>query len=427
MDRNKHIFFICWTVFLALASGFIAIYLPLEVIYGKSMGRTSDILYWLSNAILILDIPVSFQKTKEGQSDFGLIQNISTEGYMKKWFPIDFISAIPFELFVGNPFIPLLRLIKLVKVAFMMRLLKYFELRYSSQLVMIFFIYWLSIGAHWISCGWLAIRGIDPSTDLTTNYIKSIYWVITTLASVGYGDITPNNNTEYIYTIFVELMGIGVFGYVIGYIASLLTRKDPATIQYLENMDKLQALIKYRDLPTDLQLKLNNYYSYQWRKRLGYDESSFLEDLPYNLRREISLHLKKEVVENISLFEDASEELMTELALNLSPLVLTPNDCLFQAGDTSDGMYFVITGQLIAINKEGTIELGTFDEGDFFGEIALFRDTPRTAAIRATAYSDLYKLDKSIFTQLMEKYPAIRNRIEEKVVARELEHRQKSN
>lgn len=52
--------------------------------------------------------------------------------------------------------------------------------------------------------------------DYWSKYIAAFYWVITTFSSVGYGDLTGNTKTEYIYTMFVEMLGICFFGYIIG-------------------------------------------------------------------------------------------------------------------------------------------------------------------------------------------------------------------
>ena len=48
----------------------------------------------------------------------------------------------------------------------------------------------------------------------------SLYWATTTLATVGYGDITASNTGEQQYTIWIELMGTIAFGYMSGTLCS---------------------------------------------------------------------------------------------------------------------------------------------------------------------------------------------------------------
>ena len=52
----------------------------------------------------------------------------------------------------------------------------------------------------------------------TTQYIYSLYWAITTIVTVGYGDITPQNEYEILVTICIEVVGAAVFGYIINII-----------------------------------------------------------------------------------------------------------------------------------------------------------------------------------------------------------------
>jgi hypothetical protein len=52
--------------------------------------------------------------------------------------------------------------------------------------------------------------------DFWSLYITSIYFIITTFSSVGYGDVIGITLTECVFNIVVEMLGIIVFGYMIG-------------------------------------------------------------------------------------------------------------------------------------------------------------------------------------------------------------------
>jgi len=76
---------------------------------------------------------------------------------------------------------------------------------------------WITIGYALIDSkdGWIVVQEMEYSTagDL---YISSIYWAITTLSTVGYGDFKGYTTEEYLYTIAVEFIGIGFFGFIMG-------------------------------------------------------------------------------------------------------------------------------------------------------------------------------------------------------------------
>lgn len=54
-------------------------------------------------------------------------------------------------------------------------------------------------------------------------YLYSLYWACTTIVTVGFGDITPTNECEVFVTIFVELSGSAVFGYLINIIGMTMS------------------------------------------------------------------------------------------------------------------------------------------------------------------------------------------------------------
>ena len=51
--------------------------------------------------------------------------------------------------------------------------------------------------------------------NLLTQYIYSMYFIVTTMVTVGYGDISPTNNSEIVYSIFLMLVTCGVFSYIV--------------------------------------------------------------------------------------------------------------------------------------------------------------------------------------------------------------------
>ncbi len=407
---------IIWEILVTLCAGFLALFIPLNLLFNLDKNGFYLKINLIVTTVLLLDLFWSIFKGNYKRYKNSIGEEIRLSSYIKRWFIIDLISVLPFGVFFPGSILQLLRMTKLIKVAHYMKLWKQSSVRYSNILTLLFFAFWVSHSAHWISCGWLLLRGIDHSINIFTNYIHSLYWCITTLSTVGYGDITPVNNAQMIYAIFVMALGVGIYGYIIGKIAGILSKKDPSKANYIANLEKLTALVQIRNIPFELQERIRNYYTYMYNKRMGYDESSFLQGLPDTLRQEVSLHLKKESVEMIPIFQNAGEDFIKDIALHLKPVVFTPGDFIFKEGEMGNEMFFVVQGELKVMNNNRTIT--TFTGGDFFGEISLFKNITRTASVQALSYSDLYSLSKEVFQRIVSKYPNVAKEIIEKAQSR---------
>ncbi len=59
------------------------------------------------------------------------------------------------------------------------------------------------------------------------------------------------------------------------------------------------------------------------------------------------------------------------------------------------------------LSPDGTTSYETMSAGDFFGEIALLYEVPRTADVRALEYCDVYRLDRELFERVLNQYPEV--------------------
>jgi hypothetical protein len=202
----------------------------------------------------------------------------------------------------------------------------------------------------------------------------------------------------------VMIFGVGMYGYVIANISTIITNLQPARVRYLETMERLGAFMRYQRLPGGLQKRIRDYYTYVWEQRMGYDESSILHDLPPGLHAEVSLFMKRDIIRKVPFFRDADEELVREIAMQMHPVVYTPGDVIVREGDPGTRMYFIARGRLEVRSADGSIRVN-LRHGEFFGEMALIYHQPRNATVRAESYCDLYFLDKEGFDQVVRVHP----------------------
>ena len=395
-----------WQTIVLCSVFLLGVYVPFKIVV-RSEVYIEDILYWLVTLVLIADSVFNII-AKENDRDYqGFMQ--SKNKYRSLWITIDIVAAIPFLLITGNIFLELIRLVKLARVVKYVRNIFLESMRWNSYLIFIFFIYWFLLITHWLACGWVALNS-DAYQSSVEGYITSLYWCIQTVTTVGYGDVVLSTVSQEIYAMVVMLFGVGVYGYIIGNVANILLKRDPARTQYFNNIGKLRAFVNFRNIPQNLQKRIRDYYEYIWRQKLGYNESDFIIDLPDGLKTEVELYLKRDMLEKIPLFKGISDKFIREVSLCLKPVVYTPGDYIFRRGDKGTKMYFVIRGKLKILSGEDKV-LNEVSDGDFFGELALFRDEVRSASVQAITYCDLYVLSKEVFEHVLNNYPEISTQI----------------
>jgi len=319
------------------------------------------------------------------------------------WVVVDVLAALPLGLVV--PAAGLLRLTKLLRVIPFVGALRRNVAIHPTGLRLTVFFFWLTITGHWLACGWLWLDGPGSTASGQGTYLDALYWCVTTLTTVGYGDVTPTTPAQTIYAMVVMLLGVGLYGFVIGNMATLLTKMDMAKAQYAATLERLSGFLRYRRISPALQRRIYDYYKYLWERRMGYDESAVLADLPSTLRRELSLVLKGDLIAKVSFLEGASRELIHDLCTQLQPVVFTPGDVIMCAGEYGQHIYFISSGSVEVIGGDGKTLIRTLSDGDFFGELALLREQPRTATIRAVGYCELYTLDRNAFARTLAHYP----------------------
>jgi CRP-like cAMP-binding protein len=133
-------------------------------------------------------------------------------------------------------------------------------------------------------------------------------------------------------------------------------------------------------------------------------------DAEGGMEAEITLPDKIFHLKGIQIFEDLTVRELAAIASVTEEVVHSPGEVVIEEGSTGDTMYLVVKGEVSVLKGRGeetTIELDRIGEGDYFGEMALFEDTLRSATIRTEKETRLLVLHKREFTEIVREYPEI--------------------
>ncbi|MEA2518286.1 MAG: family transcriptional regulator, cyclic receptor protein [Chloroflexota bacterium] len=125
---------------------------------------------------------------------------------------------------------------------------------------------------------------------------------------------------------------------------------------------------------------------------------------------------KLELLKRVPLLAGLGRREIEEVGRLAEEIDVPSGQVLMREGDTGRE-FFVLVDGAVGIDRGGTT-IRTMKDGDFFGEIALLAEGPRTATATATAASKLLVLGHREFHSLMDRFPAIRTSVLEALAAR---------
>jgi CRP/FNR family transcriptional regulator, cyclic AMP receptor protein len=122
-------------------------------------------------------------------------------------------------------------------------------------------------------------------------------------------------------------------------------------------------------------------------------------------------------LKSIDLFSQIPGEDLAQIALISSEETREPNEEIFAEGESGDALYLVLDGRVRVHRQDRVIaELG---ERECFGEMAILDASPRSATVTALADTNLLKISREDFQEIMAEKPEIANGII-KVLSRRL-------
>ncbi|MCH8801279.1 MAG: ATP-binding cassette domain-containing protein [Chloroflexi bacterium] len=123
----------------------------------------------------------------------------------------------------------------------------------------------------------------------------------------------------------------------------------------------------------------------------------------------------------IPMFHGMDGVLLAALANNFMTERFDEDETIFEEGEAGYKMYIVVRGQVEVLTTGPTGEerrLAVLRDGDYFGEMALLEDIPRTATVRARAPTILLTLEREQFNHLLSSVPDLRLAFEQIIDAR---------
>uniref|UniRef100_A0A6Q2WSK3 Voltage-gated delayed rectifier potassium channel KCNH4 n=1 Tax=Esox lucius TaxID=8010 RepID=A0A6Q2WSK3_ESOLU len=439
-----------WDWLILLATFYVAVTVPYNVCFigDDDLTRSTTVSDIAVEILFIIDIVFSFRTTyvsKSGQVIFDA--RLICIHYMTTWFIIDLVAALPFDLLYAFKVsvVSVVHLLKTVRLLRLLRLLQKMD-RYSqhSTVVLTLLMSMFALLAHWMACiwyvigkkemeanayswdiGWLhelgkrlespydALGGVNGTglsgPSLRSVYIASLYFTLSSLTSVGFGNVSANTDAEKIFSICTMLIGALMHALVFGNVTAIIQRMYSRWSQYHTRTKDLKDFIRVHHLPQGLKQRMLEYFQTTWSVNNGIDANELLKDFPDELRSDITMHLNKEILE-LSLFASASRGCLRSLSLHIKTTFCAPGEYLLRQGDALQAIFFVCSGSMEVL-KDGMV-LAILGKGDLIGANMSVDDRviKTNADVKALTYCDLQCINLSGLYEVLDLYPEYSSR-----------------
>ena len=205
---------------------------------------------------------------------------------------------------------------------------------------------------------WVVVSAIifalehEAQPQVFSSVPMAMWWAIVTMATVGYGDVVPVTAAGRVFGGIVMVLGIASVAAPAGILAT--------------------------GFATELRKR---------RTRTSW-----------------------ELVAKLPLFANLEAPRIAAIARLLQLDVVPARYTIVRRGEPGDAMFFIVSGEVEVEMQPNPVRLGP---GQYFGEIALLREVPRTATIMSVTECELLVLNAVDFRRLLEEHPAIRESMRE--------------
>lgn len=194
-----------------------------------------------------------------------------------------------------------------------------------------------------------------------------------------------------LYTLFLLADALRMFG-IVGLSESNYERKLAEVREYMNS----------NNLPRGLRSRMIRYYEYKLQKRY-FNETEILNSLSDNLRNEIYLFSARSLLQKSNVFKYLPRNDVVTLISMMRLETFAPEDIIFKPDMEMEDAYFISSGTVAMVNKDG-LELCHLEDGDVFGLCTTLQGKRNLGAV-VLETSDIFLINLNEFYQFISAFP----------------------
>ena len=192
-------------------------------------------------------------------------------------------------------------------------------------------------------------------------YLSSLYFILATMTSVGYGDIVCISRAETFFQIILLSIGIVAYSWIISTVGDYVKNESRATIKYNKDIAQLEEIrIAYPNMPFKLYNKIHQHLYRLLKQQEKYDSNLLINSLPLTIKNNLLFEIHKEIIRKFIFFHGCeNSDFILKILTHFIPLYSKKNAFLIKEGEIIENIFFVKDGRL---SLEAAIDLDNIEE-----------------------------------------------------------------
>ncbi|KJH52784.1 cyclic nucleotide-binding domain protein [Dictyocaulus viviparus] len=224
---------------------------------------------------------------------------------------------------------------------------------------------------------------------------------------------SPDETLQSVLEIFDTIIGVILFAGIVGSIADLVANANKMKTRLQQRMDGLKQFMSYRNLHTEFQRRVVEYFEYEMSKRENMTETEIRGYLPPNLYVQVNKYVQWIILTKSPLFKNCEVPFLKDVVAYLELRDFGPNEVLCFRGELNREMFVIADGHVKIVDHNNTI-LRTFHEGDVIEDRSLIwfennrYQNRKNYNVISVGYSQVYILLRDDLLRVLSDYPQCR-------------------
>ena len=182
-------------------------------------------------------------------------------------------------------------------------------------------------------------------------YMISCYFLITTITSVGYGDITCVSLGETIFQIIILTIGVIAYSWVVSTVGNYVKKETRAAIKYNKDIGLLEEIrISYPKMSFKLYNKIQKHLEAVSQQQERFDTNLLVNNLPYTLKNQLMFIIYGNIIKKFNFFKECeNSDFILRILTSFIPMKAKKGAFIIHEGELVDNIIFVKEGRLSLI------------------------------------------------------------------------------